>query len=47
VYLYKKMQRRRSTSSGPDHRGKERYRGEKDIIHKKREEEKPEQREGK
>jgi hypothetical protein len=38
------MRRRRSTGSGLDHRGKERYRGKKDVIHKRREEEKPEQR---
>jgi hypothetical protein len=34
------MQRRRSTGSRPDHRGKERYKGEKNVIHKGREEEK-------
>jgi hypothetical protein len=39
------MRRRRSTSSGLDHRGKERYRREKDVIHKEREEGKPAQRE--
>jgi hypothetical protein len=37
------MWRRRSTSSGPDHRGKERYKEEKNIIHKRREEKKPKQ----
>jgi hypothetical protein len=41
------MQKRRSTGSGPDHREKERYKGEKDVIHKKREERKLKQREGK
>jgi hypothetical protein len=35
------MRRRRSTGSEPDHRGKERYRREKDVIYKGREEEKP------
>jgi hypothetical protein len=38
------MRRRRSTGSGPDHRGKERYRGEKDTMHKGKEEGKPKQR---
>jgi hypothetical protein len=41
------MQRRRSTGSKPDHREKERYKEEKDIIHKEKKEEKPKQREGK
>jgi hypothetical protein len=41
------MRRRRSTGSKPDHRGKERYKRKKDVIHKRREEGKPEQREGK
>jgi hypothetical protein len=41
------MRRRRSTSSKPDHKEKEKYRGKKDAIHKKREERKPEQRRGK
>jgi hypothetical protein len=41
------MQRRKSTGSKPDHRRKERYKKEKDTIHKKKEEGKPEQREGK
>jgi hypothetical protein len=41
------MQRRRSTSSRPDYREKEKYRREKDTIHKGREEEKPKQRGGK
>jgi hypothetical protein len=40
------MQRRRSTGSKLDHRGKKRYKGKKDVIHKKKEEEKPKQREG-
>jgi hypothetical protein len=39
------MRRRRSTSSRPDHRGKERYKEEKDVIHKRKKEEKPKQRE--
>jgi hypothetical protein len=38
------MRRRRSTDNKLDHRGKERYRGEKDTIHKRKEERKPEQR---
>jgi hypothetical protein len=38
------MQKRRSTGNRPDYRGKERYKGKKDVIHKGREEEKPEQR---
>jgi hypothetical protein len=38
------MQRKRSTGSELAHRGKERYRGEKDAIHKEREKGKPEQR---
>jgi hypothetical protein len=46
VYLYKEMQRRRSISSKLDHRGKERYRGEKDMIHERKKEGKPEQRGG-
>jgi hypothetical protein len=41
------MRRKRSTDSRPDHRGKERYKGEKNVIHKRREERKPEQREDK
>jgi hypothetical protein len=47
VYLYKKIQRRRSTGSKPDHREKKRYREKKDIIHKEKKERKPEQREDK
>jgi hypothetical protein len=39
------MQRKRSTSNKPDYRRKERYKGEKDTIYKRREERKPEQRE--
>jgi hypothetical protein len=39
------MQKKRSTNSELDHRGKERYRKEKDVIHKKKKEKKPEQRE--
>jgi hypothetical protein len=35
------MRRRRSIGSRPDHRGKKRYKGEKDVMHKKREEGKP------
>jgi hypothetical protein len=41
------MQKRRSIGSKPDHRGKKRYKEEKDVIHKKKEKEKPEQRGGK
>jgi hypothetical protein len=41
------MQRRKSINSRLDHKGKERYRGEKDIIYKGRKEGKPEQREDK
>ena len=47
MYLYKKMRRRGNTDNRLNHRGKERYKGEKDVIHKEREERKPEQREGK
>jgi hypothetical protein len=43
TYLYKKIQRKRSTNNKPDYREKERYRREKDAIHKRREEEKPKQ----
>jgi hypothetical protein len=39
------MQRRRSTNSGLNHKGKERYRGEKDVIYKEKKERKPTQRE--
>jgi hypothetical protein len=38
------MRRRKSISSGLDHKEKEKYKEEKDVIHKRREEEKPEQR---
>jgi hypothetical protein len=38
------MQRRRNTSSKLAYKGKERYKEKKDIIHKEREERKPEQR---
>jgi hypothetical protein len=38
------MRRRRSTGSEPDHKGKERYKGEKDVMPKEREEGKPVQR---
>jgi hypothetical protein len=41
------MRRKESTSNKLDHREKERYKGKKDIIYKKREEKKPEQREDK
>jgi hypothetical protein len=47
VYLYKKIQRKRSISSRLNYKGKKRYKEEKDIIHKKREERKPEQRKDK
>jgi hypothetical protein len=40
------MRRRRSTDNKPDYRGKERYKKKKDVIHKRKKEEKPEQREG-
>jgi hypothetical protein len=36
------MQRRRSTGSELDHRGKEKYKEEKDTIHKGKEKGKPE-----
>jgi hypothetical protein len=39
------MQRKRSTSSKPDHKGKERYKRKKNVMYKGREEEKPKQRE--
>jgi hypothetical protein len=39
------MQRKKSTSSKLDHRRKERYKEEKDVIHKRREERKLKQRE--
>jgi hypothetical protein len=39
------MQRKRSTSSRLDHRGKERYKKKKNVIYKKREERKLTQRE--
>jgi hypothetical protein len=38
------MRRRRSTSSELDHKGKERYRREKDVMYKKRKKRKPKQR---
>jgi hypothetical protein len=38
------MRKKRSIGSKPDHRGKERYKREKNVIHKRREEKKPEQR---
>jgi hypothetical protein len=41
------MQKKRSTSSKPDYRGKERYKGEKNIIHKRKEKRKLKQRKGK
>jgi hypothetical protein len=41
------MRRRRSTNSRLDYKGKERYKGKKNIIYKKREERKPKQRRGK
>jgi hypothetical protein len=40
IYLYKKIQRRKSTGSKPDHKGKERYKEKKDVIYKERKEEK-------
>jgi hypothetical protein len=46
VYLYKKIQRRRSTDSRLDYREKEKYKKKKDVIHKRKEEEKPEQKRG-
>jgi hypothetical protein len=36
------MRRKRSTDNGPDHRGKKRYKEEKDVMHKRRKKEKPE-----
>jgi hypothetical protein len=47
AYLYKKIQRKRSTGNKPDHREKERYKREKNIIYKGREEGKPKQKEDK
>jgi hypothetical protein len=41
------MQRKKSTGSELDHREKKRYKEEKNIIHKKKEERKPKQKEGK
>jgi hypothetical protein len=41
------MRKRRSISSRLDYKGKERYKEEKDVIHKRREEGKPKQRGGK
>jgi hypothetical protein len=41
------MRRRKSINSRLDHRGKERYRRKKDVIHKRKEKKKPKQREGK
>jgi hypothetical protein len=41
------MRRRRSTDSRPDHREKKKYREEKNVIHKRRKEGKPEQRKSK
>jgi hypothetical protein len=38
------MRRRRSTNSKLDYKGKEKYKRKKDMIHKRREKEKPEQR---
>jgi hypothetical protein len=38
------MQKRKSTSNKPDYRGKKRYRREKNVIHKKKKEEKLKQR---
>jgi hypothetical protein len=40
AYLYKKIQRKRSTSSELDYRGKKRYREKKDIIYKGKKERK-------
>jgi hypothetical protein len=39
------MQRKKSTGNRLDHKGKERYKGKKDIIHKRKEEGKPAQKE--
>jgi hypothetical protein len=41
------MQKKRSISNRPDHRGKERYKEEKNAIYKRRKEGKLEQRGGK
>jgi hypothetical protein len=38
------MQRRKSISSGLDHRGKKRYKEKKDMIYKEKKEGKPAQR---
>jgi hypothetical protein len=47
AYLYKKIRKRRSINSRPDHRGKEKYREKKDIIYKEKKEGKLKQRKGK
>jgi hypothetical protein len=44
MYLYKKMQRKRSTGSRLDYRGKERYKREKNTMYKRKEEGKLKQR---
>jgi hypothetical protein len=44
MYLYKEIQRRRSTGNKPDYREKERYKKKKNVIYKKREKRKPKQR---
>jgi hypothetical protein len=46
MYLYKKIQRKRSTSNKPDHRKKKKYKREKDVIHKEKKEKKLKQRGG-
>jgi hypothetical protein len=40
VYLYKKIQRKRSINNKPDHRGKKRYKKEKNVIYKRKKEKK-------
>jgi hypothetical protein len=44
VYLYKKIQRKRSINNKLDHKEKERYKEEKNAIHKRKKKKKPEQR---
>jgi hypothetical protein len=46
VYLYKKIRKKRSISNKLDHREKERYKGKKDMIYKRKEKRKPKQKRG-
>jgi hypothetical protein len=47
AYLYKKIQRRRSTNNKLNYKGKKRYKRKKNIIYKKRKERKLKQRKDK